>query len=71
MTIQQDFLVQIKPKPSPFKAKLKDLGISAGAVAQYLNLTYPYVLNMLNGAHPMTPNVEIKIKELIQKLASQ
>ena len=65
-TINQDFLTQIRPKPTPYKQQLRDLSISGGAVANYVGLTYPYVMNMLNGVYPMTERTEAKIEELIQ-----
>ena len=65
-TIQQDFLTKIRPKPSPYKRRLRELGISGGAAANYVDLTYPYVMNMLNGVYPMTERTEAKLKKLIQ-----
>ena len=65
---QQQVITAIRPKPSPYKETLRRLNISAGAVAQYVGLTYPYILNQLNGAHPMTSRTEEKIKELIQQV---
>ena len=65
LSINQDFLTQIRPKLSPYKHRLCKLGISAGVVAQYVGLTYPYIVNQLNGVYPMTERTESKIKELI------
>lgn len=66
--IQQQVITSIHPKPSPYKEELRLLNITAGAVAQYVGLSYPYILNMLNGAHPMTERTEAKIRELIQQV---
>ena len=49
----QQVVTSIRPKPSPYKEKLRRRNITAGAAAQFIGLSYPYVLNMLNGAHPM------------------
>jgi hypothetical protein len=59
------FLTQIRPKPSPYKQQLRELSISGGAVANYVGLTYPYVMNMLNGAYHMTERTQTKIIELM------
>ena len=66
MSIQQQFLS--KPAPHPHKIQLKELGITAGAVASYVGLSYPYVVNMLNGAHPMTRRTDLKIQKLIREV---
>ena len=66
MSIQEDFLKQIRPKPTPYKQQLRELGISIGAVANYIGLTYPYVMNQINGVYPMTECTEAKIRELIK-----
>jgi hypothetical protein len=66
MSNQKDFLIQIRPKPTPYKQQLRELGISVGAAANYIGLTYPYVMNQINGVYPMTESTEAKIKELIQ-----
>ena len=50
-SISRDLLTQIRPKPSPLKERLRKLSISGGAVANYVGLTYPYVMNMLNGVY--------------------
>ena len=71
ISAKQQITTQIRPVPSPYKKKLRRLGISAGAVAQYVGLTYPYILNQLNGAHPMTERTEAKIKELIEQVGSE
>jgi hypothetical protein len=47
---KKDFLTQIRPEPSPYKQRLCELGISAGVVAKYVGLTYPYMVNRsMNG----------------------
>jgi hypothetical protein len=66
MSIHEDFLTQIRPKPTPYKQQLRELGISIGAVANYIGLTYPYVMNQINGVYPMTERTEAKVKELIE-----
>jgi len=71
MSIGSDFQRRVHPKPSIYKSELEKLGITPGAVAQYLGLSYSYVVNQLNGLHPMTPRTELKIQELIQKVKSE
>lgn len=71
ITVQPQFITRIRPTPSPYKKQLRRLGISAGAVAQFVGLTYPYILNQLNGAHPMTERTETKIRELIEQVRSE
>ena len=70
-SIQQDFFTQIRPKPSRYKKKLIELGISIGAVANYVGLTYPYVMNQINGVYPMTAQTEAKIKRLIDLIKQE
>ena len=69
--IQQNFLTQVRPKPSPYKKRLRELGISIGAVANYVGLTYPYVMNQINGVYPMTEQTEAKIKMLIDLIKQE
>jgi hypothetical protein len=69
--IQHDFLTQIRPKPSPYKKRLRELDISIGAVANYVGLTYPYVMNQINGVYPMTEQTEAKIKLLIDLIEQE
>jgi hypothetical protein len=71
MSIQQDFYTQIRPKPTPYKQQLRELGISIGAVANYIGLTYPYVMNQINGVYPMTEGTETKIKKLINLIKQE
>jgi hypothetical protein len=70
-SIQRDFFTQIRPKPSPYKKSLRELGISIGAVANYVGLTYPYVMNQINGVYPMTEQTEAKIKKLINLIKQE
>lgn len=69
--IEEAFLTQIRPKPSPYKKELLMLGISIGAVANYIGLTYPYVMNQINGVYPMTEQTETKIKKLIDLIKQE
>lgn len=68
MSIQQQFQFKVYAKPHPLKNRLHNLGITPGAVANYVGLTYPYLLNQLNGAHPMTERTERKIQQLISEV---
>jgi plasmid maintenance system antidote protein VapI len=70
-TIQQDFLTQFRPKPTLYKKKLQEPGISIGAVANYVGLTYPYVMNQINGVYPITEQTETKIKRLIDLIKQE
>jgi hypothetical protein len=63
--LHENFVTQIKPKPHPLKAQLKEMGITIGAAARFAELSYPYVLSMLSGSHRMTGRTERKIQELI------
>lgn len=56
------------PKQTKFKKILKKHGISVGTVANYLKLSYPYVSNILNGVHRMSPAVERKLQKLVDQL---
>jgi len=57
-----------KPQHSKFKKIFKAHGVSLGTVANYLGLSYPYVLNVLAGFDRMTPEVEEKLKKLVDQL---
>ncbi|GEM_PF-3809415 len=65
------FVMQYRPKPTKYKAELKEMGVSFGAVAQYLGFSYPYTLGLLGGSHRMTPEVEWKIQDLIRNLKKE
>ena len=66
--MHQNYTKSIKPQPSPLKRKLQDLQITAGAAARYVDRSYPYFCNQLNGVAPMTPEVEQKLQELINRV---
>jgi hypothetical protein len=55
-------------KPHPYKAILKGHGITTGVVANYLDRSYPYVSNMLNGQYRMPESIEKKLKLLVDQL---
>jgi len=65
---ETSFVKQYRPKPTRYKGELKSLGITFGAVAQYLGFSYPYTLGLLGGSQRMTPETEWKIQELIRNL---
>lgn len=52
----------------PFKKTLKKHGITISMAAKYLDLSYPYVCNMLNGIFHMSFAVEEKLQVLINQL---
>jgi hypothetical protein len=60
-----------RPIPSPFKQKFQELGIRAGAVAVYIQRSYPHTLNMLNGVAPVPSKIEAKMQELVEEIKSQ
>ena len=66
----KDFIRTLKPKPSPYKQKLQELEITAGAASRYVGLSYPYFCNQLNGVAPMTETTEANLKKLV-KLVQQ
>ena len=66
----KDFIQTLKPKPSPYKQKLQELEITAGAAARYVGLSYPYFCNQLNGVAPMTETTEANLRKLV-KLVQQ
>jgi len=41
MSIPNSSPIFIRPTPHPLKAEIKTLGISAGAVAQFIDRSYP------------------------------
>ena len=66
--MHQNFTQILKPQPNPLKRKLQDLHITVGAAARYVDRSYPYFCNQLNGVAPMTPEVEKKLQELINQV---
>lgn len=65
------FVTQYRPKPTKYKAELKEMGVTFGAVAQYLGFSYPYTLGLLGGSHRMTPDTEWKLQQLIRDLKKE
>ncbi len=59
---------ELKQEQHPAKAvfKLKDVPISA--VAKAMNLSFTYVVNMLNGVTRVTPENEAKLQKIIESL---
>ena len=57
---------KIRPQPTPYRQELKDLNVTVGAEAQFISRTYVHTLNMLNGVENIKPEIQAKIKELIQ-----
>lgn len=61
-------LTKYLPKPHPAKAIMRKHNITNGTVARYLELSTPYVSNMLNGNYRMSKSVEEKINMLVRSL---
>jgi transcriptional regulator with XRE-family HTH domain len=57
-----------EPKAHPAKKIIKKHGISTASVAKYLNLSFTYTANMLNGVMRITPKNEAKLQKLIEQL---
>ena len=63
----KDFL----PVPHPLKAILQDHGFPIAGAARYLDLSYNYISNILSGLRRATPEVEAKLKELVDQLEKE
>ena len=61
-------LTKYLPKPHPAKAIMKKHHIKTATLANYLELSTPYVSNMLNGNYRMSKSVEEKVSLLIRSL---
>ena len=64
-------LNQLKSKPHPLRAKLRKQGVTNDMLANYLELSYPYVCNLLAGMVKMPKHQEAKINALLFSLTSQ
>ena len=60
-----------RPIPSPFKEKFRELGIRAGAVAVFIQRSYPHTLNMLNGVAPVPEKIEKRMQQLVEEIETQ
>lgn len=58
----------LKPTPHELKGVIKKHNISVGSIAQYMDLSYPYVNHLLNGSIRMTSENEAKFQEIIDHL---
>ncbi len=61
-------LDQFKVKEHPVKAELKKFNVEIATLSNFLDLSYPYVCNMLNGHFRMPKHHESKIKSLLYTL---
>jgi len=57
-----------KPKHSGFKKIFKAHGINIATIANYLDRSYPHVLNVLSGYYRMTPEIREKLQKLVDQL---
>ena len=57
-----------KPTPHELKSVIKKHNISVASIAQFMDLSYPYVNHLLNGSTRMTPENELKFQEIINHL---
>ncbi len=64
-------LSEFKAKPNPLKAELKKHGVAPVTLANYLGLSYPHIINILNGIFPLHSKYEEKINNLLFSLESQ
>ncbi len=64
-------LDQFKVKPHPVKAELKKFNVATGTLSNFLDLSYPYVCNILNGQFRMPKHHERKIKSLLYTLEQE
>ena len=62
---------EITPLPSEYKAQFKKFGIPTCNISVHLGLSYPYVLNLLNGIARITPEVDQKLQSLINQLEAE
>jgi hypothetical protein len=61
----------LKPKVSPLKKELLDLGISVAVAARYVNRSYTYLINQLNGLQRLQPHTEKKLRQLIETVCKE
>ena len=59
------------PKPHPVKKIIKKHSISTATVAEYLDLSFTYTANLLNGVVRVTPENEEKLQKLIEYLEGE
>jgi hypothetical protein len=71
MNLQQSSTTVYRTAPSPFKRKFQELGVRAGAVAVYIQRSYPQTLNYLNGVAPVPAKIEQKMQDLIEEIQGQ
>ena len=57
-----------RPKPHEIKDVLKKYNISVSSVAQYMDLSFNYVSNLVNGISRVTQENEEKFQEIINHL---
>jgi len=62
-----DFL----PTPHWSKQIFKDKGFPIAAVAKYLGLAYGYTSNILNGIRRTTPEIDTKLRKLVDQLKKE
>jgi hypothetical protein len=67
MTNLKDFF----PTPHWSKQVFKDHGFPIAAVAKYLGLAYSYTSNILSGIRQATPQVEAKLRELVDQVEKE
>ena len=71
MNLQQSSTTVYRPVPSPFKQRFQELGVRAGAVAAYIQRSYPHTLNMLNGVSRIPDSVKENMQKLIEEIKAQ
>ena len=60
-----------KPRPHPYRAILRNHGVSNAMVANYLGRATSYVCSMLSGYSKMSPEIEKKLKPLMYQLLEE
>jgi pyrroloquinoline quinone (PQQ) biosynthesis protein C len=71
MTDKKINLEEYKPKPHPFKAVFKQHGITTGTIANYLDKSYTYISNILNGHYRMPKKMYTMLLEVVRQLKSE
>ena len=57
-----------RPRPHEIKDVLRRHNISVSSVAQFMDLSFNYVSNLVNGISRVTPENEKKFREIIEHL---
>jgi plasmid maintenance system antidote protein VapI len=61
----------LSPSPTKYRLILRENDVAVSHLAAYLGLSYPHILNVLNGISRLTPSVKKRLDSFVEELQTK